>query len=141
MYKPAPQSPLSESARDYRSATRVLAVVSALMAGGVLAAIKGWIPVELGGPLTGLFVGSALGTLWMGTKAHKRALEDREKEGGRFMIVSIAAQLAKQDDESLERIRARGGPAGEAAGLILVGRAEKKSREVERSRGRAPDES
>lgn len=135
MFKPARESPLSESARDYRSATRVLVVVSALMAGGVLAAIKRWIPAELGGPFAGLFAGAALGTLWMGSKAHKRALEDREKEGSRFMIVSIAAQLGKQDDESLERIKARGGPAGEAAAMILVGRAEKKAKIESRKSG------
>jgi hypothetical protein len=38
------------------------------------------------------------------------------------MIVVIAAQLARQDDAALEGIAARGGPAAEAAMLILAGR-------------------
>lgn len=133
MRRDRPESPLSEAARDYKSATRVLAVLAALMACAVIAAFKHWIPVQLGGPFTGLFVAAALGTVWMGSKAHKRALEDREREGSRFMIVAIAAQLARQDDEALERIKTKGGPAGEAAAMILVGRAEK------RAGGRRPE--
>ncbi|MFN8652544.1 MAG: hypothetical protein U0133_11610 [Gemmatimonadales bacterium] len=123
-----PESPLSETARDYKGATRVLTWFSVLLGAGVLAAVKGWIPRPFGPFFTGLFTASALSTIWMGSKAHKRALEDREKEGSRFMIIAIAAQLAKQDDEALERIKAKGGPAGEAAAMILVGRSEKRTR-------------
>jgi hypothetical protein len=128
-----PESPLSEGARELKNATRILLVVAVLLLGGALAALKHWIPVELGPPFVGLFAAAALSTIWIGTKAHQRALEDREKEGGRFMIVAIAAQLSKQDDEALERIKAKGGPAGEAAGMILMGRAEK------RAGGRRPE--
>lgn len=127
MLRPGPESPLSEAARELKSATRILLVLSVILLAGVLAAFKHWIPAELAPPLIGLCTASGLTTIWMGTKAHKRALEDREKESGRFMIVAIAAQLSKQDDAALERIKARGGPAGEAAGMILVGRAEKKA--------------
>jgi hypothetical protein len=38
------------------------------------------------------------------------------------MIVVIAAQLGKQNDATLERVAAKGGPAGEAARMILKGR-------------------
>lgn len=132
-----PESPLSEAARDYKGATRVLTWLSVLMGAGILAALKGWLPRPLAPLFAGFFTASALSTIWMGSKAHKRALEDREKEGSRFMIIAIAAQLSKQDDEALERIKTRGGPAGEAAGMILMGRAEKRSRVKGHSAGLA----
>lgn len=128
MLRPGPESPLSEAARELKSATRILLVLSVILLAGVLAAFKHWIPAQLAPPLIGLCTASSLTTLWMGTKAHKRALEDREKESGRFMIVAIAAQLSRQDDAALERIKAKGGPAGEAAGMILLGRAEKRKK-------------
>jgi hypothetical protein len=34
----------------------------------------------------------------------------------------LAATLGEQDDTALERIKVQGGPAGEAAALILEGR-------------------
>jgi hypothetical protein len=48
----------------------------------------------------------------------------------------IAARLKTQDDEALEAMAARGGPAGEAARLVLEGRAERARRPP---RGRPPD--
>lgn len=119
------ESPLSEAAKEMKSATRVVGLLAAGMLFGVIAAVKGWILPAFGPPFLGLLVASSLTTVWFGIKAHKRALEDREKESGRAMIVAIAAQLGRQDDAALERIKARGGPAGEAAGMILMGRAEK----------------
>lgn len=121
-------SPLSEAAKDMKSATRVVGLLAAVLLLGVIAAVKGWILPTLGPPFLGLFVASGLTAVWFGIKAHKRALEDREKESGRAMIVAIAAQLGRQDDAALERIKARGGPAGEAAGMILMGRAEKRKK-------------
>lgn len=122
------ESPLSEAAKEMKSATRVVGLLAAVMLLGVIAAIKGWILPSLGPPFLGLFVASSLTAVWFGIKAHRRALEDREKESGRAMIVAIAAQLGRQDDAALERIKARGGPAGEAAGMILMGRAEKRKK-------------
>lgn len=128
MLRPGRESPLSEGAREMRSATRVVGILAVVMLVGAFAAFKGWIAPALGGPFVGLFLAAALTTVWFGAKAHKRALEDRDKESGRAMIVAIAAQLGRQDDAALERIKASGGPAGEAAGLILMGRAEKLKR-------------
>jgi hypothetical protein len=125
MLRPGRESPLSEGARELRSATRIVGVLAGMMLFAAFAAFRRWIAPELGGPFVGLFAACALTTVWFGAKAHKRALEDREKESGRAMIVAIAAQLGRQDDAALERIKAKGGPAGEAAGMILMGRAEK----------------
>jgi hypothetical protein len=113
-----------------RVATRLVGGLAAVTLLGVIAAAKGWILSTLGPPLFGLFVASSLTAVWFGIKAHRRALADRETESGRSMIVAIAAQLGRQDDGALERIKARGGPAGEAAGMILQGRAEKAKKAV-----------
>ncbi len=111
-----------------RSATRIMALMSGMMLLGAFAAFKGWILPELGPPLVGLFGACAMTAMWFGAKAHRRALEDRDKASGRAMIVAIAAQLGRQDDAALERIKAKGGPAGEAADMILTGRAEKRAK-------------
>jgi hypothetical protein len=125
------ESPLSEAARDLKLSTRLMAVLAGILALAAIAAFKGWILPAFGPPFVSLFIACALISAWFGLKAHKRVLDDREKESGRAMIVAIAAQLGRQDDASLERIKAKGGPAGEAAGLILQGRAEKlKKRET-----------
>jgi hypothetical protein len=125
MLKPRRESPLSEAARDLRASTRVAALFSGGLLLATFAAFKGWLPPMLGPVFLPLFVASAIMAAWFGLRTHKRAIADREKESGRAMIVAIAAQLGRQDDASLERIQAKGGPAGEAAALILQGRAEK----------------
>jgi len=63
---------------------------------------------------------------WLGLKGARRAREDREMQSRRDMIVLLAVQLGKQDDETLERVAGKGGSAGEAARLILQGRKEKR---------------
>jgi hypothetical protein len=125
MRRPGPESPLSEAARSLRGTARLALLVAAVFLMISFSAAKGWLPPELGPVALPLFFASAAIGVWFGIKAHTRALADREMESGRAMIVAIAAQLGRQDDAALERIRAKGGPAGEAAGMILQGRAEK----------------
>ncbi len=126
MRRTRPDSPLSEAARELRVSTRLSALLAAILLLMTLASAKGWLPPRLGAIILPLFVASALLAVWFGIKTHKRALADREMESGRAMIVAIAAQLGRQDDAALERIRSKGGPAGEAAAMILQGRAEKR---------------
>lgn len=132
MRKPKRESPLSDAARELRVATRLVAFVAFVMLIGVVGAYRDWLPRALALPFMGLFLASALAAVWAGSKAHQKALEDRDKESGRAMIIAIAVQLGKQDDASLEKIKAKGGPAGEAAGMILQGRAEKAAKKGER---------
>ena len=65
-----------------------------------------------------------LGAL-MGLQARRRLQEQRERESYGAMLVMIAAQIRDQADSVLERIVAKGGPAGEAAAMVLKGRREK----------------
>jgi len=121
-----PDSPLSDAARELRFTTRLSVGLAAMLLLASFASAKGWLPPELGAVVLPLFVASALFAVWFGIKTHKRALVDREIQSDRAMIVAIAAQLGRQDDASLERIQSKGGPVGEAAAMILQGRAEKR---------------
>jgi hypothetical protein len=100
-----------------------LAVVSYAIG---VAGVRGIVP-----PLAGLF-GLTLGVIATGVafafglQAHRRALVDQEVSSRRSMIVLLAAQLGGKDDATLDSIARRGGPAAEAATLILQGRRERR---------------
>jgi hypothetical protein len=86
------------------------------------AAARRWMPREALGPSLLLFLSAGLGAVWLGYKAHRRAVMDRERTSGQAMIVLLAVQLGKLDDATLTRIGGKGGPAGEAARMLLKGR-------------------
>src|SRR5262249_27880607 len=123
-----PEPSMSEAAREFKSVTRIALMIAGLALMLVFAGAKGWVPPSFGRAAWPLFLASAITAIWMGTKAHNRALADREMQSSRAMIVAIAAQLGKQDDGKLIEIQRRGGPAGEAAGMILQGRKDKAAR-------------
>jgi len=117
-----PRLQLTDNARRYR---RLMWVVVLLSLPGLWVAIqglRGLVPRSLGiaaglAFLAGVFLAAALGF-----KAHRQTLADRDIQARRAMVVMLAATLGKQEDEALERIRAKGGLSGEAAGLILKNR-------------------
>jgi hypothetical protein len=113
---------VSEAARRLRLGTRLALLAGVFFFILVIGGIRGWWPQRLGQSALPLFFASVLTAAWLGVKSHRRALADREKASGGAIIVAIAAQLGKQDDATLEAIAGRGGPAGEAASLILAGR-------------------
>lgn len=86
------------------------------------ASIKQWLPREMLGSLLLLLSAVFASAIWTGLHARREALAAREKASGGIMIVAIAAQLGRQDDATLERIQSKGGPAGEAAKMILTER-------------------
>jgi preprotein translocase subunit SecG len=94
--------------------------VGALMLFAAYAGTKGI--VSRSTATAALFLAGALLVLYLAAKARSQAIADRERESGQAMIVVIAAELARQDDPTLERIVTRGGPAADAARLILAGR-------------------
>ena len=124
----AKSTSMSESAQSLRMSARLALAMGLLFVALACAGAKGWVPEPIGLAARPLALAAGVMSVWLGAKAHRRALADREMEGSRAMIVAIAAQLGKQPDETLERIQARGGPAGEAAGMILKGRKEKEQR-------------
>lgn len=118
--------PLSDAAREYRSAMWLLAVIAIVAYAVGYAGVRGAVPRLAG--LVGLSVGVATTVVafFFGLRAHRRALADQEISSQRTMIVLLAAELGSKDDETLESITRRGGPAAEAARLILDGRRERR---------------
>jgi hypothetical protein len=116
--------PLSDAAREYRSAMWLLAGVAIVAYAVGYAGVKGAVPRLAG--LIGLSLGVATTVVafFFGLRAHRRALTDQEMSSQRTMIVLLAAELGSKDDATLESIKRRGGPAGDAAALILEGRRE-----------------
>ena len=118
--------PLSDAAREYRSVMWLLAGVAVVAFAVGYAGVRGAVPKLVG--LLGLSVGVATTVVafFFGLRAHRRALTDQELASQRTMIVLLTAELGGKDDEALESITRRGGPAGDAAALILKGRRERR---------------
>ena len=118
--------PLSDAAREYRTAMWLLAAAAVIAYGVGVAGIRGAVPRLAG--LAGLSLGVAATVVasFFGLRAHRRALIDQEVSSRRSMIVLLAAELGSKDDQTLESIAGRGGPAAEAATLILKGRRERR---------------
>jgi hypothetical protein len=116
---------LSDAAREYRSAMWILAGVAAAGYAVGLAGVRGNVPRLAG--LLGLSLGVAATVVafFFGLRAHNRALTDQEISSRRSMIVLLAAELGNKDDETLASIVRRGGPAADAARLILKGRSDR----------------
>jgi hypothetical protein len=117
---------LSDAANEYRQAMWASGVVGLVALGLASLAAQGIPPRAYG--ILGLGVGTAtlLLSAWFGIRARQQALKDQEVAARRSMIVMLAAQLGSQDDETLAKIVLRGGPAAEAASLILKGRRERR---------------
>lgn len=113
---------ISEGARSLRTSAWGMVSLAGVALVLVFAGARRWIPRETINLSLFLFVGASLGALWFGYKAHRRAVVDRERSSSQAMIVLLAVQLGKLDDETLTRIGGKGGPAGEAARMLLKGR-------------------
>jgi len=113
---------LSEGARVLQRAMWALIVLSILALGLAFAGTRGWVARDSIPSSLLMFGGSLFGALYLGFKAHRRALADRERDSSQAMVIAIATQLGRQDDAMLERIARKGGPAAEAARMILSGR-------------------
>ncbi|HET9292923.1 MAG TPA: hypothetical protein VFO06_01425 [Gemmatimonadales bacterium] len=114
----------------------LVASAGAIALAVAFAGVRGWVPQSLGLVSAGLFVVCLLLVAVIGWQRHRNTLADRDAAARAQMIVMIAARLNTQDNEALEAMAARGGPAGEAAKLVLDGRAERAGRPP---RGRPPD--
>lgn len=117
-----PRAPLTDNARVYRRSMWLVTTCGIIAVAIAIAGTRGVVPVGIGIAGGGLFAVCILLAGVLGLKMHRQALADREMAARRSMTVMLSATLGKQDDSALERIKARGGPAGEAAALILEGR-------------------
>jgi hypothetical protein len=86
---------------------------------------RGVIPPLLGIAGAFAFVICVLLGALVGLQARRQMQLQREKENYSTMLIILATQLRVQDDQVLQRIADKGGPAGEAAEMVLQGRREK----------------
>jgi hypothetical protein len=117
--------PLSDAAQGYRRAMRLTCGVAVLALGGAILGLRGRLPTILG-LFCGLvlLVAAALAALF-GLQAHRQLRTDTAKQERLQSILLVAAQLGRQDDAALRRMATQAGLAGDAARMILQGRAER----------------
>jgi hypothetical protein len=116
----------SGAARHYRAAIRLLLLLAVALLVAAYAGARGRVPLPVGIACAVAFVGCLvlIGTLGLGLR--RQLLLERDRATRVQIILIIAGQLAASTDEQLEGIASRGGPAGEAAELLIEGRREPK---------------
>jgi hypothetical protein len=122
MWRGEARAEIGDTARQYRTVSRALLFLTAVLGLAMVAALRGTLPKDLASPALYLGAASALAAAWSGQRGHRIALEERERASSRAMVILVAAQLARQDDDALSGIVQRGGPAAEAAAMVLAGR-------------------
>ena len=68
------------------------------------------------------FLGCLLLAAMLGAASRRKAIEQRQQQAVGAALVLMATMLNKETDESLEALAGKGGPAGEAAALLLESR-------------------
>ena len=122
------RSRVSDLAQPYRLAMWSVFLLGVGGIGAAVGAARGRLPPAWGILGLGVFLACVVGAGWLGWKTHRQTVADREMESRRSMIVMLAVQLGRIDTPQLDGIAAKGGPAGEAASLILQGRKERSVR-------------
>ena len=96
-----------------------------LLAVSGLAGARGALPPEVGLLSLGGFFFCLLCAVLLGYKSRQAVIEDRSRAASGSMLVIMASMLKDQDEETLERIVHQGGPAAEAASMLLKKRRER----------------
>ena len=110
---------------------RISAVAGIVALGTAIAAFQGIVPRGYAGAAMALFFGTLLGVAAMAWQDRATLLARREELGRTQALVMLAAQLREESVETLEELARQGGLPGEAATLLLQGRAERARRRSE----------
>lgn len=116
---------LSPVARRWRWASWFAASVAA--SGSVMAVqgARGAVPAA-SGMLGAVAAVSGFGLILLcGIQARKHALDERAHQSSSTLLIALATKLRDQDDATLQRLAQVQDDAGQAARLILQGRAER----------------
>jgi hypothetical protein len=84
-----------------------------------LAGARGVLPREIGVLSIAGFFFCLVCAILLGYLSRKAAIQGRELTSATTMLVLMAGMLKDEDDATLEKIAAKGGPAGDAASMIL----------------------
>ena len=119
--------PPGNTARSYRYAMWFFLFLGGMM---LIPALRG-APERLDPTVAMFSVAGFLGCMMLaailGAASRRKAIEHREQQAAGAALVLMANMLSKETDESLEAIAGKGGPAGEAAALLLENRRERKA--------------
>jgi hypothetical protein len=94
-------------------------VLAILLLAVAIAGARGVVPRMIGLISVGGFFFFLTCAVLLGYQARRAAIHDRDQGTASSMLVLMAGMLKDQDDATLERIAGAGGPAGEAASLLL----------------------
>jgi hypothetical protein len=111
-----------------RALVRLAGVAAALSLVLAVAGFRQVVPRELALLGLALFVAFLVLIALLAWETRRQVLAQREAAERGQMIVILAAKLKDEATPTLERMVRQGGQAGEAAGLILQGRAERQRR-------------
>jgi hypothetical protein len=89
-----------------------------------LAGARGILPPVVGLFSLGGFFFCLMGAILLGYQSRRAALAERSGYAATSMLVMMAGMLKDETDETLQRIADQGGPAGDAASMILQNRRE-----------------
>ncbi|MDH4133128.1 MAG: hypothetical protein OEV95_15125 [Gemmatimonadota bacterium] len=109
-----------------RALSRLAAVAAALSLALAVAGFRRVLPGEFAFLGLALFVALLVLIALLAWQTRQRIREQREAAERGQMIVILAARLKDEEAATLEQMVRRGGQAGEAAALILQGRAERR---------------
>jgi len=117
-----------------RALVRLAGFAAALSLALAVAGFRQVIPQEFALLGLALFAAFLVLIALLAWETRRRVLAQREAAERGQMIVILAARLKDEETATLEEMVRKGGQVGEAAGLILQGRAER----LRRSPGSAP---
>jgi len=116
---------------SHRVLVRLAAVAAALSLALAVAGFRHVVPEEFALLGLALFVAFLVLIALLAWETRRTILAQRDAAERGQMIVIMAARLKDEEAATLEEMVRRGGQAGEAAALILQGRAERRRRNAE----------
>lgn len=97
----------------------LFALLGLAFLGAALAGARRLLPPTIGLLSLGGFFFCLACTILLGYQSRKSTLENRTGYAATSMMIMMASMLKEESDETLERIAEKGGPAGDAASLLL----------------------
>ena len=110
---------MSKQATSYRALLYLCSIAGLLCFYVAYKGSKGTLSKEMGVTLALLGLVCFLTGAWYGWRGAKMRIEEREKKADALALVMLAAVLKDKSEEELKSAVAKGGPAGDAARLVL----------------------
>ena len=110
---------MSDQPSQYRAALYLFSITGFACFWVAWKGTQGLFPPQISLTIGLLGVGCLFTGGWFGIKGARLKLEERQKKADAIAMITLAAFLKDKSDEDLEKAIAKGGPAGEAAALVL----------------------